>query len=65
MDKELKPCPFCGGEAKLRQYREKFLLDNKPRDCYMVLCKEKDCGCGTSYEKTSEKAIAAWNRRQE
>jgi len=58
---ELKPCPFCpDGEARVRDYKDvEFLIHNA--DCFMVQC--DNCGCGTSYESTREKAVAAWNRR--
>ncbi|MDD4566088.1 MAG: Lar family restriction alleviation protein [Eubacteriales bacterium] len=51
---ELKPCPFCGGEAKLMNYNG-----------FGVQCKDEICighdllpAC-----VTREDAIAAWNRR--
>ena len=56
---ELKPCPFCGGEARLRkdEYRN-----------FWVEC--KNCLCGTSFasgsspdEKLIETVIQDWNRR--
>ena len=69
---ELKPCPFCGGEAKL------FVTSNG----VCVKCTEEfsmGCGCQTDwYEDVTafgcdgwrkrescavEKAIFAWNRR--
>ena len=52
---ELKPCPFCGGEAEFS------IFDN----ICNVVCKE--CRIGTRYEHVSEheKAVKAWNRRAE
>lgn len=59
---ELKPCPFCGGEAKIYEYKDvEFLVHNA--DCNTVQC--KTCGCGTSYEPTAERAIETWNVRIE
>lgn len=52
---DLKPCPFCGGEAFLQGP-----YDNE----WDVLC--DDDSCGASLQRTSEAAvIAAWNRRPE
>lgn len=57
---ELKPCPFCGGEAKTG-----YALDDYNR--WGVSC--TGCGCIVVVEEwkgvadTEENAIAAWNRR--
>lgn len=52
---ELKPCPFCGGEAELekRGMFEMTVFDVKCMDCRAI-------GCGGN---TAEKAVAAWNKR--
>ena len=48
----LKPCPFCGGEAKLFH----------PCDgVHLVQC--TCCGCGTTYTRTEIGAVRMWNRR--
>lgn len=53
MDK-LKPCPFCGGKAKVQRY---------PHN-YSVYCTK--CGARTILFKPTEKeAFEAWNRRTE
>lgn len=49
---ELRPCPFCGGEAKL-------VMVFPSRYC-AVYC--KGCLAETTYFKTKELAIEAWNR---
>ena len=52
MDNKLKPCPFCGGEARL--------IGHSP---YSITC----CKCRTTTVicDTPEKAINAWNSRVE
>ncbi len=55
---ELKPCPFCGGEACVQFYPFEPAAE--------VVCSE--CGArGTAWfgEKNEERAIEAWNRRYE
>ena len=50
---ELKPCPFCGGEAVLLEDGERYYR-------YQVAC----CNCGIRVvaEHISTDAISAWNR---
>ena len=49
---ELKPCPFCGGKAKIERYTIKPY----------AACTE--CGCSMpDRHQTVEQAIEAWNRR--
>jgi Lar family restriction alleviation protein len=52
---ELKPCPFCGTEARLISGTE---------DHYVV-CRNNDCAAALVARSFSseEEAIAAWNRR--
>ena len=53
MDSEaLKPCPFCGGEAKYYYYT--------PRD-HNIEC--ESCSNGTCLHETKAEAITAWNTR--
>lgn len=55
-NEELKPCPFCGGEAEIvedRLYGE---------DYYAGRC--RSCAATSIFEFTKEEAIAAWNRRE-
>lgn len=54
---ELKPCPFCGGEAIIEQDEDWYWE-------WTVSCRNEDCVCyeGRSYE-TEEEAVAVWNRR--
>lgn len=55
---ELKPCPFCGGKAKIRS--EKYWQPNVRRN---VIC--TNCFANTGWYKTEDEAIEAWNRRAE
>jgi len=51
---ELKPCPFCGGKAKIYKYAGSDI-----RTRYiMCTC----CGMGTDRMR-EEEAIEKWNRR--
>lgn len=54
---ELKPCPFCGGEAK--QSGEKF----ERTILSWVYC--TSCGAAGGYRGTEAEAIDAWNTRAE
>ena len=53
--KELKPCPFCGGEAEIE-------MDENWYWNYYVFCQE--CKITTDYYETADEAIEAWNRRE-
>lgn len=55
---ELKPCPFCGGEAKIKKTQHILA------DTYSVVCKDKECrGRAIKPLRDKEAAIVAWNRR--
>ena len=53
---ELKPCPFCGGEAGIMRYNH----IKKVSFCFCTSCKAK-----MPNMLTREEAIEAWNRRAE
>ena len=59
---ELKPCPFCGGNAMViaNQYRH-------GQTAYCVKCNNNDCQViPVTYEHCElEDAIEVWNRRAE
>jgi Lar family restriction alleviation protein len=57
MDNELKPCPFCGGEATLWKIRE---TDGPYYRPYHILC---GCGGRVGWFEEKKEAIDAWNRR--
>lgn len=55
---KLKPCPFCGGEARIITHRF-YELSNT----YGVTCKK--CGSETmQFYCAEEDAVNAWNRRE-
>ena len=58
MMSDLKPCPFCGGNANIIAYPE---FDPK-RKVY-VQCEK--CGISTRMKDTPKEAFEAWNRRVE
>lgn len=54
---ELKPCPFCGGDAELRE--------TSSHD-YFIRCTNKQCASRTrNYHENKNGAISAWNTRYE
>ena len=57
---DLKPCPFCGGEAKYRDVTSGVVGDGEWHwaGCDNSMCKEAD-----DLWKTKEEAIKAWNTR--
>lgn len=56
---ELKPCPFCGGEARVD---DDLCHSDMSKTFYSVICKK--CGARTTNNFTlKEDAIEQWNRR--
>lgn len=55
--REIKSCPFCGGEAKLYK--------NVPLTAFGVGCINEKCAVNAPYLNfdTPEEAIEAWNTR--
>ena len=60
---ELKPCPFCGGNAKTREFLSITGLTLKQKKVYYVECVV--CRIRTMVELGADVAIEAWNRRAE
>jgi len=56
MSDELKPCPFCGGEASIR-------IDTSHSTACLIGCATMGCFGHEQWEETEAEAIAAWNRR--
>ena len=54
---ELKPCPFCGGDAELKNLERRF----EPWECS---CNNPECDAiAAAYGSTPEEAAENWNRR--
>lgn len=56
---ELKPCPFCGGDAEVGEEQES-IFDPEPQ-FYYIYC-EFDCATGCK-APTLDKAARIWNTR--
>lgn len=52
---ELKPCPFCGGDAEAWEFKDRGF----PRAT--VRC--DDCSVSAAHYHTIEEAVIAWNKR--
>ena len=62
MNDLLKPCPFCGGEARIVVLKKGFKS--------IIVCMTPECGFrrhsynnGATDETVAQRLIAAWNRR--
>ena len=62
-DDSLKPCPFCGGAAKVSVMRDESIWSHEIVPYTKVEC--EDCGIGTDYlcEGWERTAQEAWNTR--
>ena len=66
MDKELKPCPFCGSTTAPKMFTQEELWDEKfSMDLYTICCQMDAGGCGATcgFHWSAEKTIERWNRR--
>lgn len=69
MDRELKSCPMCGSKAELK---ESYYFESELPYSY-VHCTNEGCALnhntahfsGSSKGKNSEKAVDAWNKREQ
>ena len=57
---ELKPCPFCGGEAEITEF-DPFNGYQGSMNMYSVHCKK--CGAEIVRNQNKDYAVDAWNRR--
>jgi hypothetical protein len=66
MSEELKPCPFCGGEAWLRQWGSGWALTcrNSRTLARLADFTERKCPIAIVLTPTEAEAIAAWNTRK-
>ena len=57
----LRPCPFCGGDAHVKE------VVSACETLYTVGCSDSECMGHETWllKPTKEEAIAAWNRRAE
>ena len=67
MSNELKPCPFCGGEACVCKISPRLYRPSRNHE-YTVVCYGCDLLFGFDEDyggefDTEEQAIDAWNRR--
>lgn len=58
---ELKPCPFCGGEAIGAAFERQYSDGTTADYLYGVSCRSCDMECG--WYETEHEAQTAWNRR--
>lgn len=62
----LKPCPFCGGSAELKDARKCLVVSRASYITpYSVSCGNRKCKVApyTRYFDNEQEAITAWNRR--
>lgn len=60
---ELKPCPFCGGSAKIKKLRSPWSGPTSRRSYYYGECQK--CLAHLKPEGTEKRAAEMWNRRHE
>lgn len=59
---ELKPCPFCGGEATSIFG---IMIDGKQSEWNVIKCKNPKCRIqpSTDWHKSKSVVVREWNRR--
>ena len=65
MSRVLKPCPFCGGKAVLKE-TYKYIGLGKSIPQYYVKCGNSECCLyvATCNRDTEEEAVEIWNMRE-
>ena len=72
MNKELKPCPFCGCKANIGAFKARYYRtirdfkdgnNSTSNSSYSIFC--RGCEMKTLNYSDSDKAIAAWNDRSD
>ena len=58
IDEVLKPCPFCGGNARLIPFKSVFMYNGSGAYVSCALCEAR-----TKLAVSKDKAIEEWNRR--
>lgn len=61
MASELKPCPFCGGTAKVRYLRSPWSGPTSQKKYFYVECQR--CLVKTRPEGNEQRAKETWERR--
>ena len=61
MKEKVKPCPFCGGEAKYMKVGWVKGTPSEFADWVMIIC--PDCHCVTEAYKDINELTALWNKR--
>ena len=58
-NENLKPCPFCGGQAELQA--KNITTTKTSKTLYQIICTE--CTCSIVDYVYADTAVRAWNRR--
>ena len=62
----IKPCPFCGGKAEIKEKILPIIVDGPvTKRRFVCECKNEECWVSpaTNAFDTEEDAIKAWNKR--
>ena len=67
---ELKPCPFCGVEPKIKSYTDTFHTGRRTVESsktYYAECANEECGITVTTEEylTRRSVVLNWNKRVE